>query len=162
MSEDPQRNATSFVVCYHAARLGHTIDVKRVDDATVPITDVIACWTCQTFTDIARGRGREETSGISGWRASLPPARSQARASTSTERGLHVFWGLGRMLCIRGCIGVDLELGKLVSSSFVGSVRGNWRQQILDRVRAGVNGCPPPRVHDARSGAGAGYYMDVL
>ena len=64
-------------VCYHAARPGHTIDPKRVVDATVPMADVMVCWTCQTFTDIARGErgGRKEMSGLSGWRASLPPAR---------------------------------------------------------------------------------------
>ena len=103
MSGDPQRNATSFFVCYHAARLGHTIDPKRVDDATVPITDVIVCWTCQTFTDIARGRGREETSGISGWSASLPRPGPKPEPQ-HLRNGASMFSGDWGGCCVSGVV----------------------------------------------------------
>ena len=84
-------------VCYHAARPGHTIDPKRVVDATVPMADVMVCWTCQTFTDIARGErgGRKEMSGLSGWRASLPqPGQVLSQSLIIYGTGLPCFLGV--------------------------------------------------------------------
>ena len=64
-------------VCYHAARPGHTIDPKRVVDATVPMADVMVCWTCQAFTDIARGErgGRKGDEWPLGLEGLVAPAR---------------------------------------------------------------------------------------
>ena len=93
-------NATRLVsaVCYHAARPGHTIDRKRVVDATVPMALTLwVCWTCQPFTDIAWGRGRDGkrrvASRAGGPRCPKPGPKPKPHHLHSTERGFHVFWG---------------------------------------------------------------------
>ena len=91
-------------VCYHAARPGHTIDVKRVVDATVPMALTLwFCWTCQAFTDIARGKRRVAS------RAGGPRCTSQVPGQSLifyiVRNGTSMFSGDVR--CARGCPGVD-------------------------------------------------------
>lgn len=71
----------------------------------------------------------------------VAPGQAPSQSLIIYGTGPPYFLGTREGTVYRGCIGVDLQLGKLVSNSVDGSVPGDWRQQNLDRVRTGC-GCP--------------------